>query len=154
MCTHIPGPPQRWPAVHGRPGAPRWCPKPGPPGAAPRLALGQLGSKGEHTTFAKGFSLLPSPAQGHISGSESSRVRRETQTSWASPPKGTLFQKALEAAKLSFEFPSHPDLRRRPIPSHSHVHFPEAGGEDEGRQDPPLRQALAEPELGINMLRL
>lgn len=154
MCTHIPGPPQRWPAVRGRPGAPRWCPKPGPAGTVPSLALGQLGSQGGHTTFAKGFFLFPSPAWGHIPGSESSRVRHETQTSWASLPEGTSSQQALEVAKLSFESPRHPRSRRRPLPSHSHMRFPEAGGEEEGRQDPPLRQALAEPELGINMLRL
>lgn len=64
LCTHIPGP-----AVRGRPGAPRWCPK---PGTAPSLALGLLGSKGGHTTSAKGFSLFPSPARGHIPSSKSS----------------------------------------------------------------------------------
>lgn len=107
-----------------------------------------------NTTFVKGFSLFPSPAQGHIPGSKFSRVRHETQTSWASPPKGTSFQQAAEVGKLSYESPRCPRLHRRPIPSHSHMHFPEAGGEEEGRQDPPSRQALAEPEPRINMLRL
>lgn len=105
MCTHIPGLPQCWPAVCGRAGAPRWCPKPGPAGTAPSLALGQLGSKGGHATFAKGFSLFPSPAWGCILGSESSGAGHETQTWWAYRPKGISFQQALEVAKLSFESP-------------------------------------------------
>lgn len=141
LCTHIPGP-----AVRGRPGAPRWCPK---PGTAPSLALGLLGSKGGCAASAKGFSLFPSPARGHI---PIRVVRHKTSPDGLLPPEGIPFQRGLEAAELSFD-PPVPFAPSLPTASCTSPRQGERQGADR-IPDPPSRQALAEPEPRINMLRL
>lgn len=45
------------------------------------------------TTFVKGFSLFPSPAQGHIPGSKFSRVNMKLKPHGLHLPKGLLFSK-------------------------------------------------------------